>query len=104
MNRSVLRVLLGAAVVCLMLVVVPVASATTGTLVITSDKTLGEDHVGNIVVGTDGVILDCAGHSVSGGGTFGVLLSGRTGVSVKNCDVSGFAHGIGLLNSFNARI
>ena len=104
MARIVLRVMLGAAIAGLMLVVVPVASATTGTLVITSNTTLSEDHVGNIVVSADGVTLDCAGHSVSGGGTFGVLLSGRTNVSVKNCDVSGFSHGVGLLNSFNARI
>jgi parallel beta-helix repeat protein len=79
---------------------VPSASqATSGTLVITTNTTLAEEHQGSIIVDADGVTLDCAGHSVSGPGDFGILLNGRSGVTVTGCDVSGFVHGFGLVAS-----
>ncbi len=60
-----LRLLLVAAVVALALsVIAPPATASSGTLVITSDTTLTEDHHGNIVIEADNVTLDCAGHTV----------------------------------------
>ena len=81
------------------------ASATAGTLVINSNTTLTEDHNGNVVIGTDNVTLDCAGHAIVGpGGVFGVLLNGRRNATVTNCDVSGFLHGVGLLDSVNNTI
>ena len=65
--------------------------ATTGTLTITTDTTLTEDHFGNIVIAADGVTLDCAGFNVVGTGTgTGISVSGRTGVTVKNGNVRGF--------------
>lgn len=102
--KSVVQLLVITALTAAACVFASVASATTGQLVITSDTTLTEHHAGSIVIGADGVTLDCAGHSVTGGGTFGVLLSGRTGAIVKNCDVSGFFHGVGLLYSFDSTI
>jgi parallel beta-helix repeat protein len=72
------------------------------TLLVTSDTTLRVDHQGSVEVEADDVTLDCAGHTISGPGTraedeygfVGILLDGRTGVTVKNCRVSGFDYGI----------
>lgn len=72
------------------------------TLLVTSDTTLGDDHQGSVEVQADEVTLDCAGHTISGPGTraedeygfVGILLDGRSGVTVKNCRVSGFDYGI----------
>lgn len=69
--------------------------ATSGTLIITADTTLAEDHHGDIQVRADGVTLDCAGHRVVGPGQGeGILIERRTGVAVRNCRVSGFFRGI----------
>lgn len=98
-------VLLGAVAAC---VLVPVGMATGGTLSITTSTTLTEDHQGSIVVNGDNVTLDCAGHLVRGPGTVGqdagITVSGRTGVTIKNCHVSGFLHGIGLLGASNTEV
>jgi parallel beta-helix repeat protein len=72
------------------------------TLLVSSDTTLRIDHQGSVEVEADDVTLDCTGHTVSGPGTraedeygfIGILLDGRTGVTVKNCRVSGFDYGI----------
>jgi len=71
-----------AALACvgLALSIAPTASATTGTLAITGDTTLTEDHLGNVVVAADGVTLDCAEHSISGGGFAGIRVDFRRGV------------------------
>jgi parallel beta-helix repeat protein len=81
------------------------------TLTITTDTTLTEDYFGNIVIGADGVTLDGDGHMIIGPGTdfvicdpdtkriratAGILLEGRTGVTVKNCRVTGFIYGFCL--------
>ena len=74
-----------------------VVSASSGTMTITKSTTLTVDHVGNIVIEADNVTLDCAGHSVSGDGTgAGILLDGRSGVTVTNCRVTGFGDGISV--------
>jgi parallel beta-helix repeat protein len=72
------------------------------TLLVASDTTLRDDHQGSVEVEADDVTLDCAGHTISGPGTraedeygfIGILLDGRTGVTVRNCRVSGFDYGI----------
>jgi parallel beta-helix repeat protein len=72
------------------------------TLLVTSDTTLRVDHQGSVEVEANDVTLDCAGHTISGPGTraedeygfIGILLDGRTGVTVKDCRVPGFDHGI----------
>ena len=98
--------LLLAGLVALILAAVP-ASASTGTLTITSSTVLTEDHFGPIIVGADGVTLNCAGHSVVGSGAanvWGISLDGRTGVTVKNCTVTGFDRGIVLSSADRNRI
>ena len=74
--------------------VVPTATATSGTLRITEDTTLGADHFGQIVIAADDVTLSCAGHAVRGPGSgppyHGIVLDGTTGVTVRNCRVERF--------------
>ncbi len=74
--------------------------ATTGTLNILTDTTLIQNHNGEIDIGADNVILDCAGHSVTGKGSgTGINVDGRTGVTVRRCHVSGFELGVVLSSS-----
>ena len=89
------------AALALGLVVLPtvVASATTGTMQITTDTTLTEDHNGQIQITADNVTLDCAGYKVIGPAApsesdVGIRVHFVSGVTVRNCDVSGFAVGI----------
>ena len=83
---------------------VPV-SATADPLIITATTTLTANHIGNIIIATDGVTLDCAGFVVIGSGGpaagSGIELQGRTGVTVKNCIVTNFNAGF-RLTSFAA--
>jgi len=69
--------------------------ASSGTLTITSDTTLTEDHQGNIFITASKTTLDCAGHTVSGPGVSGFnggieIAGGLTGVTVRRCKVTGF--------------
>ena len=65
-----------------------------GTLTLAADTTLFSDHHGGIVIDADDITLDCAGFSIIGSGSGdGILLQGRTGVSVENCNVAGFTNG-----------
>ena len=70
--------------------------ASSGTLIVTNDTTLSEDHRGSIHIDADNVTLDCAGHTVTGPGDSenGIYFSERTGVVVKNCRVTGFTFGL----------
>lgn len=102
------RHLIKAVIVGVMIVVLlqfvavpPTAWATSGTLNITTNTTLTENHLGNIVIAADNITLDCANFSVIGPGAsdgagVGILLAGRTGVTVKNCNVAGFQSGVSL--------
>jgi parallel beta-helix repeat protein len=101
--RFLCRLLAVAALAALPFVLAPAASATSGTLVITSNTTLTEDHFGSIVIDADNVTLDGAGHTVHGPSALfhGVLVSGRTGVTIKNLRVSGFNQGAGFLVGFS---
>lgn len=66
--------------------------------VITANTTLTADHVGGVVIGTHGIVLDCNGRRISGGAA-GVTLNGKTGVTVKNCIVTNAVNGIVLSSS-----
>jgi parallel beta-helix repeat protein len=56
----------------------PTSSDSSGTLVITSNTLLTEDHEGSIVVARNGVTLDCAGHTLTGAGFLVVDTTGST--------------------------
>ena len=84
------------ALVLASLVLAPAASASSGTLVITSNTTLTEDRTGSIIVARNGITLDCAGHTVTGtgpGSATGVELTGRNNVTVEDCHVTNFDRG-----------
>ncbi|MFH1725200.1 MAG: right-handed parallel beta-helix repeat-containing protein [Elusimicrobiota bacterium] len=50
-----------------------------------------------LLIGADGITLDCDGHSITGDGTgAGIFLNGRSGVTVKNCRTDNFYNGIYL--------
>ena len=86
---------------------IPAMADAKGTLVITSDTTLTEDHDGDVVVDADGVTLDCGGHAISGYDSdegFGVLLRDVTAVTVKNCNVFGDVVGILIEDSHDNTI
>ncbi len=101
MNASCAR--FGAALAALILVAVgagaQTAGATSGTLYVSSNTTLGEDHHGQIVVSADNVTLNCGGYAVLGPGPTGIWVNGRSHVTVRNCLVSGFGSGIILQQS-----
>jgi parallel beta-helix repeat protein len=71
----------------------PAASATSGTLVVTEDTVLTEDHNGYIAIAADNVTLDCAGHTVRAPDppqqSGAIEVFGGTGVTVKRCKVVG---------------
>ncbi len=78
----------------------PILGQTVGTLFITEDTTLTENHEGNIIVDADDVTLDCHLFSVSGTGSGnGIELRGRSGVKVRRCNVQGFDFGFLLVDS-----
>jgi parallel beta-helix repeat protein len=70
------------------------AAASTGTLIVTANTTLAEDHHGNILIEGDNVTLDCAGHTVFGPGTSGfaggIQVAGGSGLMIRRCTVTGF--------------
>ena len=50
-----------------------------------------------LVIGTDDITLDCAGHRIIGtDDDNGVVLDGRASVNVRNCRIEGFATGISM--------
>ena len=58
-----------------------------------------------ITIGTNGITLDCASNSIIGSGSgSGVSLSGRSGVTIKNCETTNFSFGIFLISSSNNNI
>jgi parallel beta-helix repeat protein len=92
------QLLVGLLVVLVAAIAPTVASGTTGTLTITQNTTLTENHQGNIVIAANNITLDCAGHMVTGSGDgIGVDLSGHSGVTVKNCRVTDFNIGFFMI-------
>jgi len=73
------------------------------TLFISTDTTLTANVLDSVSITADNITLDCAGFSIIGDGSAssgtGILISGRTGVTIKNCEVSQFRQGIFLVNS-----
>jgi len=66
-------------------------------LTITMDTTFSEDLTDNIIIGANNITLDCAGHTIAGDGTgFGIHQVGRTGVTIKDCNITNFEQGIFL--------
>jgi len=68
-------------------------SLTTDEIIIGTDEvTLKQDHFGNIILGADGITLNCANKEVNqddGAVDYGIEIRGRTGVTVENCNILG---------------
>lgn len=84
---------------------VPAAAlATTGTMTLTADTTLTEDHFGDIILAADGIVLDCDNYRVVGAGMgVGIDVVGRTDVLVVNCHVENHAVGFRIRNTTNSQ-
>ena len=57
-----------------------------------------------IIMGANGITLDCNGHSISGTGNsngVGVYLSGRNNNVIENCNIQDFYRGIYLSSGSN---
>jgi parallel beta-helix repeat protein len=74
--------------------------ANTKTCELTADVILTDERDG-IRIASDGITLFCNGHLITGNGSTGILLQGRSGVTVAYCTVQGFYFGISILNSSN---
>lgn len=73
-------------------------------LVLTESTVLTRDRLGPVVIAANGITLDCAGHAVLGPGSIGVLLKSRSGVTIRNCRVSGFETGVYLERAHGNRL
>jgi parallel beta-helix repeat protein len=96
-------------------IVIPAAGATGAPSpacgdVVTTDVTLSKSLKGcasGLVVGADNVTIDLNGHSIKGlanGTGIGIDVAGRTGVTVKNGNISDFAEGVKLFNTSNSTV
>ena len=98
MNRDdrINRLLLGSLVTCLTFAAVvfvtsPGQANKFGTMYISTDTTLTENHDGDVVITTDKVTLDCGGRSIFGNRPVGIRLENRTNVTVRNWCRGSFA-------------
>lgn len=104
MNKS---VVLGSLVVFLVsFSFIPQVSAVSCGDTITQDTTLTGDLNCNtdygLIIGADGITLDCNGYSITGSSGsygYGIYADGRNGFSVKNCNVDGFQFSLYIRNS-----
>jgi parallel beta-helix repeat protein len=96
-------------------IVVPAAGATWGSSpacgdVVTTDVTLTKslkDCASGLVVGADNVTIDLNGFAIKGlanGTGTGIDVTDRTGVTVKNGNISDFADGVRLFNTSNSTV
>ena len=73
--------------------------------VLTNDLTNCPSH--GLVIGSDGITLDCAGHSIDGDASepdYGIFLNNSNGITIKNCVLSDFYYGISVPYSNNNNI
>lgn len=83
---------------------IPVVKAAGEPWIITEDTTLTEDYYGTVIIAADGVTLDGDGYSIIGSGfdvfnyETGILIEGRTGVTVIDCVIRDVLFGIQVLD------
>jgi len=74
------------------------------------DTVLAEDldcSTNGLRLGADGICLDCADHAISGligTDNYGVYMNGVEKATVRNCDISGFARGLWMINADSCTI
>jgi len=106
-TKVLIAVALSLTVIGSMLVMLPAAvfanppCGSTITASTTMTASIGPCAAG-LKIGANGIVLNCAGFSISGGGAgIGIDLVGRSGVTVEHCKTSNFAEGIALAGSSN---
>ncbi len=78
--------------------------------VILSDTALSSDIIcsgtdAGLIIGKDGIVLDCAGYNITGDGNYGIIVSNKSGVEIKNCNIQGWKRaGIKLWKAKDADI
>ena len=102
---------MGFAALVLLIMPVLVASGAAGqsgdTWIVTTDTTLDSDFTGTVFIEGDDVVFDCAGHTLrrsptsqpSSWGYTGVVIDGRSRVSVVNCVLDNYQTGIDVEDS-----
>jgi parallel beta-helix repeat protein len=51
------------------------------------------------IIAADGIALDCQGHAIHGNGTgTGIRIMSKSDVTIKDCFITGFGHGIDASN------
>jgi parallel beta-helix repeat protein len=71
----------------------------------TQTCTLTQDVTDTIEIDADNITLNCDGHWISGSIlSYGIYLSGKKGVNIKNCKINGFDYGIVLNSSQDLKI
>jgi parallel beta-helix repeat protein len=72
-----------------------------GTVIVLT-KNIGPCSGNGLIIGHNGITLNCNGHTITGTSAniyAGIYLSGKTGVAVENCKVTRFRYGIELVSS-----
>ena len=102
MNKKLIKISSVAAFIFFMVLIGGVAHAATPACgsTITENTTLDADMTcpatNGINISANNIVLDCAGHSITGSGSgYGIYLSGNNSV-IKNCKISGFQNGVYL--------
>ena len=81
-------------------------------ITITTSTKLTSDVTARILIGADGITLNCDGHTISGITTApatplmntGITLIKRSGVTIENCNVTNFYIGFQLISSNNTSL
>jgi parallel beta-helix repeat protein len=70
-----------------------------------SSKTLSTDLNEGVELAGNSIYLDCAGHKIAGAGSGnGIYIHGQSGITIKNCDITGFVIGIQVVWGDNITI
>ena len=108
MNKKLIKISLASTAISFSMLITPLAMAATPACgsTINADTTWDSDmscnvNGGNgITIGANNIVLDCAGHSMTGPGSgYGVELRNKNGVTIKNCNISGFYFGLVIVSS-----
>jgi parallel beta-helix repeat protein len=73
---------------------------------VTHNTTLDHDLtncVGGLSIEADGITVDCNGHLISGSAS-GIYVMDRKDITIKNCRIKGFGHGILLSRCSNSNL
>ena len=76
---------------------------------LTEDLTLTEDLIctkDGLIIESNDVTLDCNGHTISGPGNsnIGIIANSLNNITIKNCNIENFYHGISLDNVSNSNV